>query len=78
VNRAEPAPRAVPLPESWRQLAWEVNGNRPFDGQPGVRDADAPCDDFDGKAPNGSGRCAGDGHYLCSECSQYKPEDEDE
>lgn len=39
------------------------------DGLPGVRDADAPCTDFQpGKS---SGTCEGDGHHLCKECQHF-------
>jgi hypothetical protein len=45
------------------------------DGTPGVRDVDAPCQDYDpGKAnlmqsPN----CESDGHYLCRGCRWHAP-----
>jgi hypothetical protein len=43
-------------------------------GTPGVRDPDAICEVFDGAGFNGQGRCMGDGHYLCEECSQLSSE----
>jgi hypothetical protein len=66
----------VPLldvPEPWRALVWEINGNRPFDGTPGIRDVDAPCDAFEPagepfEQAKGEGSCDTDGHYICSEC----------
>lgn len=58
---------------AWRELLREVNGGRPIDGVPGMRDPDAVCVDFDpiddrGTYAAGDGRCDTDGHYLCREC----------
>lgn len=36
-------------------------------GDPGVRDPDLPCREFEPGSP-GSGECESDGHYLCVEC----------
>ncbi len=57
--------RTVPIP--WRALISEVNGGRIPDGEPGVRDVDAPCDVFE-PGESGHGPCETDGHYLCVEC----------
>lgn len=35
-------------------------------GQAGVRDPDAPCEDFAPGEPGG--QCKTDGHYMCHEC----------
>jgi hypothetical protein len=35
-------------------------------GDPGVRDPDAPCAEFEPGEP--AGRCDTDGHYMCREC----------
>jgi hypothetical protein len=35
-------------------------------GDPGVRDPDAPCTEFEPGEP--AGRCETDGHYMCREC----------
>lgn len=61
------------IPIAWRALVAEINGARVPDGTPGVRDADAPCEDFEpvGRAfedAPGEGNCETDGHYLCREC----------
>lgn len=56
------------LPMSWACLVAEVNG-RTFVGQPGVRDPEYPCEEFDGRGYDGSGQCDSDGHYMCVECS---------
>ena len=68
-------------PAPWRALVWELqgrpdrlhDGSRLPDGEPGVRDVDAPCDVFEPVgAPyqysKGTGECDTDGHYLCREC----------
>ncbi len=42
------------------------------DGIPGIRDADAPCTDFQpGARDTSAGICNGDGHYLCKECQHF-------
>ncbi len=61
------------IPPVWRGLVHEVNGGRPPDGLPGIRDVDAPCDVFEPVgAPweyaTGTGDCETDGHYICREC----------
>lgn len=63
------------VPTLWRSLVWEVNGRdgRIPDGEPGIRDVDAPCDFFEpAGAPwvyaDGTGDCETDGHYICKEC----------
>jgi hypothetical protein len=52
--------------QRWAWLVAEVNG-RAVLGQPGMRDPDAPCDDFNPGTP--SGECRTDGHYMCDECT---------
>jgi hypothetical protein len=48
--------------------AWSAIARRlPVFGQPGVRDPDAPCAEFDPGDPDGE--CRTDGHYMCRECS---------
>lgn len=37
------------------------------DGTDGIRDVDNPCEMFASGEPE-SGRCFGDGHYICAEC----------
>ena len=58
-------------PPAWRGLVHELNG-RPIDGTDGIRDVDAPCEEFRSehtpRTNPGSGRCDTDGHYLCVEC----------
>jgi hypothetical protein len=46
------------------------------DGTPGVRDVDAPCEDYQPGAsgPPQSANCESDGHYLCHECRWYAPQ----
>jgi hypothetical protein len=39
-------------------------------GDPGVRDPDAPCSEFEPGDPDG--RCETDGHYMCRECVHGK------
>ena len=39
------------------------------DGLDGIRDIDAPCEEFKNGSP--SGDCQSDGHYLCRECRHY-------
>lgn len=61
------------VPPIWRALVSEINGGRIPDGEPGIRDVDAPCDDFvpAGKPwqdAAGDGACDTDGHYVCREC----------
>jgi hypothetical protein len=62
---------AIPAP--WRALVSEINGGRIPDGEPGIRDVDAPCEDFSPvgepfERSAGGGSCVTDGHYICSEC----------
>lgn len=56
----------------------EVEDRRVPDGTPGVRDVDAPCELFRLGTPTGTGRCLGDGHYLCHECEGWTPEVNDD
>lgn len=63
------------IPPSWRALIEALNGPPPRvpDGTPGVRDVDAPCEDYQPagapwKDAPGTGGCDTDGHYLCREC----------
>jgi hypothetical protein len=37
-----------------------------FFGAPGVRDPEAPCEEFVPGTPDGN--CGTDGHYMCHEC----------
>jgi hypothetical protein len=39
-----------------------------FFGAPGVRDPEAPCEEFEPGTPDGS--CGTDGHYMCHECER--------
>lgn len=60
-------------PAPWRALVSEINGGRTPDGEPGIRDVDAPCDEFEPvgapwEQSEGGGSCDTDGHYICSEC----------
>jgi hypothetical protein len=61
------------VPRAWRALVSEINGGRIPDGTAGVRDVDAPCDEFQPVGSpyvlsEGGGTCDTDGHYICSEC----------
>ena len=62
------------LPLAWEELARFVNGRPGYEGVPGVRSADHPCELFDGRGYDGSGDCYSDGHYLCTECSRLSPQ----
>ena len=67
------AAEKMKVPPVWRALVNEINGGRIPDGEPGIRDIDAPCESFEpAGAPNqfaeGNGTCETDGHYICSEC----------
>jgi hypothetical protein len=55
------------IPAGWAALVSEINGGRICDGEPGIRDVDAPCEEFEPGEP-GRGDCQTDGHYMCSEC----------
>jgi hypothetical protein len=48
--------------------------DRPPDGMDGLRDVDHACYEFKRGTP--SGDCESDGHHLCSECAEMKPEEE--
>lgn len=61
------------LPLAWDELARLINGRPGYEGVPGVRSAEYPCDLFDGLGYVGTGRCMSDGHYLCVECSELSP-----
>lgn len=41
-----------------------------FNGAPGVRDVNAPCNKFTPGKPRGL--CSGDGHHLCRECRNWE------
>jgi len=61
------------VPPAWRAVVSELNGGRIPDGVAGIRDIDAPCEEFlpEGEcAPGGAAfsDCETDGHYLCEEC----------
>lgn len=58
---------------AWGELVENVNG-RTCLGQVAVRDPEYPCESFDGRRYDGSGRCHSDGHYLCVECSELAPD----
>lgn len=68
------------LPPTWKVLYESINGRNSF-GALGVRDPDGICESFDPvenidwlglriTAP-GTGRCPGDGHYLCKGCREF-------
>jgi len=66
----EASPETDPLVASLN--GGRVDGRVP-DGEPGIRDVDAPCEDFQpAGAPwvyaAGNGECSSDGHYICAEC----------
>jgi len=42
------------------------------------RDPEHPCECFTPGEPGIFGNCYGDGHYLCLECEEYVPPDEEE
>lgn len=62
------------LPLAWEELRRFVNDETGYEGTPGVRSAEYPCEEFDGRGYDGGGKCHSDGHYLCTECSQLSPE----
>ena len=62
------------LPIAWEVLRRSVNGEHGYEGTPGVRSPEYPCELFDGRGYDGSGDCHSDGHYLCTECSQLSPD----
>jgi hypothetical protein len=45
-------------------------------GADGVRDPDYPCEHFRNGTP--AGECESDGHYLCKECRELVPRDDEE
>lgn len=58
----------------------DVPTKRVPDGTPGVRDIDAPCEDFNPSATKltvWSGHCDGDGHYLCRSCEHWSGIEQD-
>lgn len=67
------ASEQMAIPPVWRSLVNDINGGRIPDGEPGIRDVDAPCEAFE---PYGKpweitktfGDCQTDGHYICAEC----------
>ncbi len=67
------AAEQMAIPPVWRSLVNEINGGRIPDGEPGIRDVDAPCEVFDPvgtafQTAPGTGDCETDGHYICAEC----------
>lgn len=64
----------APLPLAWEELRRFVNDEPGYEGTPGVRSVEYPCDAFDGRGYDGTGACMSDGHYLCTECSLLAPE----
>lgn len=62
------------LPLAWEELRRFVNGEPGYEGTPGVRSVEYPCEVFDGRGYDGTGECMSDGHYLCVECSELSPE----
>lgn len=77
------------VPERWARLVAEIN-DQPKVGQPGVRDVDAPCDEYLPTGdpgpdwlglrvtPSGYGSCDSDGHYLCVGCQHVSQRSIDE
>jgi hypothetical protein len=47
-------------------------------GDPGIRDPESPCDDFDPGETVAFPQCYGDGHYMCKECRHLVPEEPEE
>lgn len=62
------------LPLLWDELSRFVNGAPGYEGVPGVRSAEYPCESFDGLGYDGTGDCMSDGHYLCVECKRLAPD----
>lgn len=67
------------VPWRWRVLVCELNGGRIPDGEPGIRDVDAPCEmfqpvgePFEQNDGTDTGTCETDGHYLCTECQHIE------
>lgn len=57
------------IPLVWRALYEDLNGRAHKPEYPQTRDPDAPCDAWEQTdAPDGSGHCLTDGHYMCVEC----------
>jgi len=63
------------VPPVWRGIVALLGGGGHIpDGEPGIRDVDAPCEGFQpaGKpheyAAGKVGGCETDGHYICAEC----------
>ena len=52
--------------------------NRIPDGVPGIRDQNSPCEMFKPGVPSEYGCCLGDGHYLCYECEDMIPDENEE
>ncbi len=70
----------IAIPAPWRSLMISINdGHTPSweripDGEPGIRDVDAPCSMFEPTGgpfdlASGAGDCETDGHYICVECT---------
>lgn len=54
----------------WNELYAFVNGG--IIGSPGLRDPDAPCEDYEPENAVVASDCCGDGHYLCVEdCKRF-------
>lgn len=62
------------LPLAWEELCRFVNGEPGYEGTPGIRSTEYPCELFNGRGYDGTGACMSDGHYLCVECSELSPE----
>lgn len=65
----------VKLDRDGRRWTFTATGERVSDGTHGVRDPDAPCEDYTPGEPTSWARCEGDGHYLCKGCSFRVHED---
>lgn len=65
---------AAPALLRWDALVRFVNGRPGLFAEPGIRDPEHPCEVFDGRGYDGTGRCHSDGHWLCVECSQLSPQ----
>lgn len=69
-------PRLEPMPlRELIQARRERLATVPRFGQQGVRDPDSVCAEFTPGTPE-PGHCLGDGHYLCKECVEFRPEED--
>lgn len=55
--------------------AWIKNFSPFTYGQAGVRDPQFPCGAYRPGKPGLGSKCEGDGHYLCSGCTERKPDE---